>query len=69
MSLNVSKTGMSTSIGKPGATVFVRGDRARGTVGPPGSGLSYSSQTRSGRGSGVLVLIVVVLLAIAWLFL
>ena len=30
--LNVSKSGMSTSIGKPGGTVSVRGDRVRASI-------------------------------------
>lgn len=40
--LNLSKSGVSTSIGRPGAwlTFGKRGTRA--TIGVPGSGLSYS---------------------------
>lgn len=40
--LNLSKTGVSASIGRPGATVNVSKRGVRGTVGVPGSGLSYS---------------------------
>lgn len=40
--LNLSKTGVSASIGRPGATVNVSRRGVRGTVGVPGSGLSYS---------------------------
>ena len=46
--LNLSKTGVSTSIGRPGATVNIRGRRVRDTVGIPGSGVSYSEETRIG---------------------
>ena len=46
--LNLSKTGVSTSIGRPGATVNIRGRRVRGTVGIPGSGVSYSEETHIG---------------------
>lgn len=40
--LNLSKSGVSTSVGAPGATVNVSKRGIRGTVGVPGSGLSYS---------------------------
>lgn len=43
---NLSKTGGSVSIGHPGATINLRGDRIRATMGIPGSGLSYSETTR-----------------------
>jgi len=46
--LNVSKSGLSASIGRPGATLNVGGKRgARVTVGLPGTGLSYSEQLHS----------------------
>jgi len=47
--INVSKTGASLSAGRPGATVNVRKDRVDGTVGIPGSGLSYKERL-SNRG-------------------
>ena len=47
--LNLSKSGTSWSLGKPGATVNLKGDRVRGTVGIPGTGLSYSETARSGE--------------------
>jgi hypothetical protein len=66
--LNVSKTGVSTSLGKPGATVNIRGDRVRETVGIPGTGLSYSEQQRTGSGAGgVLFIALLVVLVVAWL--
>ena len=42
--LNLSKSGVSTTIGRPGANVNIRGRRVRGTVGLPGSGMSYSKE-------------------------
>lgn len=42
--LNFSKSGVSTTIGRPGANVNIRGRRVRGTVGLPGSGMSYSKE-------------------------
>ncbi|MBN8749504.1 MAG: DUF4236 domain-containing protein [Variovorax sp.] len=46
--LNLSKSGVSTSVGRNGATVNLRPGKIRGTVGIPGSGLSYSQETKSG---------------------
>lgn len=46
--LNLSKTGVSTSIGRPGAMINVRGRRVRGSVGLPGTGLSYTTETHVG---------------------
>ncbi|MDE2079955.1 MAG: DUF4236 domain-containing protein [Burkholderiales bacterium] len=43
--LNLSKSGVSTSIGPHGATVNVGGPRGpRATVGVPGTGVSYTEQ-------------------------
>ncbi len=73
--LNISKSGLSTSIGRPGATVNLGPRGARATVGLPGSGLSYSSfLPRKGgdgglapsrrQGCGCLVVILLLLLAL-----
>jgi len=40
--LNLSKSGVSTSIGKPGATVNIGKRGVRPTVGIPGTGISYT---------------------------
>ena len=40
--LNLSKSGVSASVGKAGATVNVSEKGVRGTVGLPGTGISYS---------------------------
>ena len=67
--VNVSKSGVSTSIGTRGATVNVRGDRVRETVGLPGSGVSYSEQQRARGGNGLGVILLFAILAAAfWLF-
>lgn len=42
--LNVSKSGISTSVGKRGATMNFSGRGTKATVGIPGSGISYSKQ-------------------------
>lgn len=48
--VNVSKSGVSTSIGKPGATVNIGKKGVKAAVGIPGSGLSYS-QNLTGSGN------------------
>jgi hypothetical protein len=53
--INVSKTGTSLSVGRPGATVNVRKDRVDGTVGIPGSGLSYKERLSNRGCASVLV--------------
>ncbi|MGR5208316.1 DUF4236 domain-containing protein [Vibrio sp. PNB23_22_7] len=76
--VNVSKSGVSTSIGKPGATVNIGKKGVKATVGIPGSGLSYSqnlsgsdsfkvSNSQVGKGSSSLgkVLAVIVILSLA----
>ena len=42
MRLNLSKTGVSLSVGKPGLTVNVGRGRRRTTISAPGTGISYS---------------------------
>lgn len=46
--LNLSKSGISTSLGGPGATVNIGPKGTRHTVGLPGSGLSFSSYAPHG---------------------
>lgn len=41
LTLNLSKSGTSWTVGGPGASVNVRGDKVTGTVGAPTTGLSY----------------------------
>ena len=42
--LNLSKSGVSASIGRPGATINVSNKGTRGTVGIPGTGISYTER-------------------------
>ena len=65
--INLSKTGVSTSVGGKGFTVNLRNDATKTTVGLPGTGLSYS-QTGKPRGLW-LVLLVGAALLFAWLLL
>jgi hypothetical protein len=54
LKLNLSKTGLSASVGRPGATLNVRKDRVDGTVGVPGTGLSYRERLAN-RGCAALM--------------
>lgn len=70
--LNISKSGLSTSLGGPGATVNFGPRGVRQTLGLPGTGLSYvttegygGSDGTSGFNPGCLVLLVLGLFALA----
>lgn len=65
--LNVSKTGTSVSVGRPGATVNVRGDKVDGTVGVPGTGLSYR-QRLANRGCAAVFVLGATLAGATWLW-
>ena len=45
--LNISKSGVSTSLGGKGLTVNLKDDKVKTTVGIPGTGLSYSESSRA----------------------
>ena len=47
--LNLSKSGVSASVGKAGATVNLSDKGVRGTVGLPGTGISYSERLATGE--------------------
>ena len=49
--LNISKSGVSTSVGKPGSTVNFSSRGTKATVGIPGSGLSYSTMVGKRKNS------------------
>ncbi len=42
--VNLSKSGVSATIGKPGATINVSERGTSGTIGIPGTGISYSEK-------------------------
>ncbi len=52
ISLNVSKSGLSTSLGRRGFTVNIGRGKTRTTVGLPGTGISYSETSMPGTGRG-----------------
>ena len=72
--INLSKSGVSTSIGTRGATINLKsGRKARGTVGIPGTGLSDSfnlsddapHQQESDAGSSILGLFILAAFVLA----
>ena len=73
--LNVSKSGVSTSVGTRGARVTFGDGKRRTTVGIPGTGLSHTSVTterheapqRWGIGKTIVTIIVAVTV-IVWIF-
>ena len=67
LKLNLSKTGVSASVGRPGATLNVRKDRVDGTVGVPGTGLSYR-QRLANRGCASVFALGATLAGATWLW-
>ena len=74
--LNLSKGGVSASVGVPGATVNIGQRGTRATVGLPGSGLSYSEKLSGPAAPGqqpasvpgwIVALVVGVMLLGVWL--
>lgn len=66
--INLSKTGVSTSVGKPGATVNIGRGRSRVSIGAPGTGMGYSKDFKYGQlksGRVLLTIILLLLLGVA----
>lgn len=68
--VNISKSGLSTSVGTKGAMVNVSKRGTRTTVGAPGTGISYTESTKAGPSSatGCAVVLAVGALAAMILF-
>ena len=66
--LNLSKSGLSASLGRPGATVNLSRRGVEGSAGLPGTGLSYRQRVAGRSGVSVTgVVLVLVILAVWWL--
>jgi hypothetical protein len=63
--VNLSKTGVSTSLGGKGATLNVGRGKRMVTLGIPGTGLSY--RTEAGTQLIILAVVVVAIVGIAYL--
>ena len=67
--INLSKSGLSTSVGTKGAWFTVGPRGTRSTVGLPGSGLSYTEESRSRPGAvGGIALFLVLLVVLALVY-
>ena len=68
LTLNLSKTGTSLSVGGPGASINLKGGKVTGTVGVPGTGMSYretvSASQSSSRRMWIVIAIAVVVGAV-----
>ncbi len=64
--LNVSKTGISISLGKKGASINIGKDGITGNAGIPGTGLSYREKL-TGKSGNALSKALLILLIIAFL--
>ena len=53
LTLNLSKSGTSWTVGSPGASVNLKDGKATGTVGIPGTGLSYRERLGNNGSGGV----------------
>jgi hypothetical protein len=67
VTLNLSKLGVSASLGVKGAHVTLGNGKERATVGIPGTGVSYTEQRRSSTSSGLLLVLFVVIALAVWL--
>lgn len=54
LTLNLSKSGTSWTVGGPGASVNLKDGKATGTVGIPGTGLSYRERLDNNGSVGEL---------------
>lgn len=52
--VNLTKTGVSGSLGESGASVNLRKGKVTSTRGAPGSGVSYREETKAGKTAEVL---------------
>ena len=58
--LNLSKSGVSTSVGRRGAWITFGPKDTRSTIGLPGTGLSYTESRRSSTGSAVVIIVLLI---------
>lgn len=68
VSLNLSKSGISTSLGPRGAKVTLGHGKRRTTVGLPGSGLSHTTTEPNTAIGTIITVIIAAAFLIFWLF-
>lgn len=67
LTVNLSKSGTSWSVGRPGATVNLRRGKLTGNVGIPGTGMSYRQRLGDSSGAGWIkaLLVVIIIVGVA----
>jgi len=78
LTVNLSKSGTSWTVGGKGASINVRGDKVTGTAGIPGTGISYRerldaqstepSTSKPGIGAGTVVFVLFLLVVLVFAF-
>ena len=78
LTLNLSQSGTSWTVGGRGASVNVRGDKLTGNAGIPGTGISYRerldaqstepSASKPGIGAGTVVFVIFLLVVLFFVF-
>jgi hypothetical protein len=66
--LNISKSGISTSVGPAGLTTNLQAGKQRTTVGIPGSGLSYQSKATEAPSGLFWIAVAVGIVLMYWIF-
>ena len=65
--LNLSKSGVSATLGRPGATVNIGRRGVEGSAGLPGTGLSYRRRVVGRSGVSVAGVVLVLVILAVWL--
>lgn len=70
VTLNLSKSGTSWTLGRRGASVNIKDGNATGNIGIPGTGLSYRERLtgQASGGAGSIVLVIILVAVAAWVF-
>ena len=70
VTLNLSKSGASWTLGRRGASVNIKDGHATGNIGIPGTGLSYRERLtgQASGGTGSIVLVIILVAVAVWVF-
>lgn len=69
VTINLSKGGVSTSVGVKGARVTLGRGKTRTTVGAPGTGLSYTDTAPASSGASTITWLIIIAAVVFWLLL
>ena len=70
VTLNLSKSGTSWTLGRRGASVSTKDGNTTGNIGIPGTGLSYREWLtgQASGGTGSIVLVIILVAVAVWVF-